>query len=349
MRIMAKTQVKKSKWKSRVAKVFIGFLIFCVVLIVSGFAYEFIASQRGLKQYPPPGKMVDVGEHSLHLQKYENDGPTIVLETGNGASSLFWEDLPTTLSAYGTVVAYDRGGYAWSEEPKTERSGENIVRELHTALKKSELEGPYILVGHSLGGMYVRLFAELFPEDVAGLVLLDARPENYSKKTNPILEEAGLDPLLLNSPPKEMMVFMEQTGVLRLMGDELFQDTPEERRHQVINVDSQSKYYVAKQEELEHLSDLEGKLQNQSLGSLPITIVTRGIPTDATAFGVPAEHNDFMEDEWQEQQLELKELSSNVNFVIAEQSGHNISKDQPDIVEEAVAELLERIEKETSE
>lgn len=128
-------------------------IISCLLLfVISGFVYEWIASKKDKSQYPPPGELVDAGGYRLHIRKLGNGSPTILLESGSGESSLSWRDIPEKLSSFATVVSYDRAGYAWSEEANTPRTGENIVRELHTALKNADIRPPYILVGHSLGG-----------------------------------------------------------------------------------------------------------------------------------------------------------------------------------------------------
>ena len=173
----------------------------CLLLLGIGVVFEAVSNYFGVQKYPAPGKLVNIGGYNLHLNKHGEGKPVIILETGSGASSTIWRDMPEKLAAYGTVVTYDRGGYGWSEKAATERSGENIVNELYTALKNEGLEGPYILVGHSLGGMYSRLFAQTFPNEVAGLILLDTRPEDFSNETELIFHEAGIKNAVLEGTP----------------------------------------------------------------------------------------------------------------------------------------------------
>ncbi len=110
-------------------------IISCLLLfVISGFVYEWIASKRINHNTHLRG----IGRcrgYRLHIRKLGNGSPTILLESGSGESSLSWRDIPEKLSSFATVVSYDRAGYAWSEEAATPRTGENIVRELHVALK----------------------------------------------------------------------------------------------------------------------------------------------------------------------------------------------------------------------
>jgi hypothetical protein len=154
-----KIKNKKKRTWSKILLIFIG----CVVLLIgSGFVYEYVVTQQAKTKYAPPGKLVDVGGFRLHVERMGSGAPVILLEAGSMESSLIWRDIPEKLAEFATVVRYDRAGYAWSDPAPTERSGDNIVQELHSALGKEGIRGPYILVGHSVGGMYSRLFAEIW-------------------------------------------------------------------------------------------------------------------------------------------------------------------------------------------
>lgn len=123
-----------------------------LLLIGAAFLYEWFASSQAKKDFPPPGTLVQVGGYQLHIHKQGNGSPTILMEAGSGETSLSWRDIPAELAQHATVVTYDRAGYAWSESAPTERTGANIVKDLHAALEKENIRGPYVMVGHSLGG-----------------------------------------------------------------------------------------------------------------------------------------------------------------------------------------------------
>lgn len=144
-----------------------------VVCIVAGLLYEALGTRRDVKRFPPPGRLVDIGSHRLHLFEQGSGGPTIVLEAGLMSTVLSWSGLQQRLAQSYRVVSYDRAGLGWSELGPMPRNSDRIVDELHTLLHRAAVPPPYILVGHSFGGLTVPLFAARFPEETAGLVLVD--------------------------------------------------------------------------------------------------------------------------------------------------------------------------------
>jgi pimeloyl-ACP methyl ester carboxylesterase len=121
------------------------------------------------------GRMIDVGGHRLYIECTGSGGPAVVLQAGLGASSPSWAGIAPSVAATTTVCAYDRAGHGRSDEAGPQ-DGIALATELHTLLERSGVPGPYILVGHSSGGPYVRVFAAQYPDEVAGMVLLDAQP-----------------------------------------------------------------------------------------------------------------------------------------------------------------------------
>ncbi|WP_019421289.1 alpha/beta fold hydrolase [Paenibacillus sp. OSY-SE] len=336
------TTTGKAKRTSRKnwAKMLVTALAVLVCIIGLGFVYEWVASLQAKQNYPPPGKLVDVGGFRLHVKKIGIGSPTIVFEAGSRESSHIWRDIPEQLAKDATVVTYDRAGYSWSEQADTERTGNRIVQELHTALQQEGIRGPYILVGHSQGGMYSRLFAQQYRDEVAGLVLLDARPEQFSQATDAIFEREGLDPDKAGIPPTALVKLLKASGAMRLFQNSLLAQLPAEERPLYVNVDAASAYLETAEEEDRHMTEVEEAIRDQQLGSLPVRIVTHAIPNDATAFGMSAESSRQLEDIWQDQQKGLLDISTDSELIIAQNSGHMIMHDEPDLVVEIVQELL---------
>ena len=121
------------------------------------------------------GRMIDVGGHRLYIECSGSGGPAVILQPGLGASSSAWATIAPTVAATTTVCTYDRAGHGRSDEAGSQ-DGIALATDLHTLLERAGVPGPYILVGHSSGGPYVRVFAARYPDDVAGMVLLDAQP-----------------------------------------------------------------------------------------------------------------------------------------------------------------------------
>lgn len=122
------------------------------------------------------GRMIDVGGHRLYIECTGSGGPAVILQAGLGASSSSWAGIAPAVAATTTVCTYDRAGHGRSDEAAEPQDGIALATDLHTLLERAGLLGPYVLVGHSSGGPYVRVFAARYPVDVVGMVLLDAQP-----------------------------------------------------------------------------------------------------------------------------------------------------------------------------
>lgn len=159
------------------------FVIVIVVLLVFGAAYQAFATQRDRRRYPPPGQLVDAGGFRLHLQAAgdESAKPTVILDAGMVSFSSNWAWVEPVIAKVTRVVAYDRAGLGWSDPSPNLRDTQTSARELHAALQNAGISGPYVVVGHSFGGLTMRAFADLYPDEVAGLVLVDAsHPDQWA-------------------------------------------------------------------------------------------------------------------------------------------------------------------------
>ncbi len=128
--------------------------------------------------YPPPGKLVDVGGHRLHVYCTGAGSPTVILESGASSFSIDWALVQPAVSRTNRVCSYDRAGYGWSEPAPYDLRGEEATRDLHAALDSLGEKAPFLLVGQSMGGRFVRLFARRYSTEVAGMVLVDAEDED---------------------------------------------------------------------------------------------------------------------------------------------------------------------------
>ncbi len=149
-------------------------LAILLALVAAGFLYEKLGEHQDLRRFPPPGRIVDIGGLSLHMYELGDRGPSIVFESGIAATSISWRLVQPRVSEFARTISYDRAGLGYSDAIPGPRTLAGMSEQLHTLLSHSGLPAPYILVGHSFGGMLIRQFAALYPREVAGLVLVDA-------------------------------------------------------------------------------------------------------------------------------------------------------------------------------
>jgi pimeloyl-ACP methyl ester carboxylesterase len=151
-------------------------LLSVYALSAVGGGYQTIRDALDRRTYMAPGQLVDVGGHRLHLHCAGSGTPAVVLESGLGETGAYWGWISTALAPDTRVCAYDRAGRGWSDPASAEQDGIAVATDLHTLLDRAHVPGPFVFVGHSSGAGYVRIFAGRYPEQVAGMVLLDAQP-----------------------------------------------------------------------------------------------------------------------------------------------------------------------------
>src|SRR5215208_3258208 len=168
----------------RIGTALLGLIVALLALAVAGAIYQAIATELAERAYPPPGEMVDVGGYRLHINCVGPGSPTVVLDAGSGGFSAQWVRVQQEVSGSTRVCAYDRAGMGWSEMGPDPRDARQITSELHTLLGKAGIEGPYVLVGHSFGGMYMQTYAARYPDEVAGVALVDSStdPDQFSQR-----------------------------------------------------------------------------------------------------------------------------------------------------------------------
>ena len=137
----------------RIWRLLLGLVVALLALAVAGAIYQSIATERAERAYPPPGEMVDVGGYSLHINCVGQGSPTVLLDAGSGGFSAQWVRVQQEVSGTTRVCAYDRAGMGWSEMGPDPRDAKRITGELHALLEGAGIEGPYVLVGHSFGGL----------------------------------------------------------------------------------------------------------------------------------------------------------------------------------------------------
>jgi pimeloyl-ACP methyl ester carboxylesterase len=144
-----------------------------LVLVIAGAIYQSIATQSDKHHYSAPGQLVDVGGYRLHIHCSGQGSPTVILEAAADMMSADWGWIQPELAKKICVCAYDRAGMGWSDPGPQPRDARQVSTELHTLLARAGITGPYVLVGHSAGGLYVRMYTAQYPDEVVGMVLVD--------------------------------------------------------------------------------------------------------------------------------------------------------------------------------
>jgi pimeloyl-ACP methyl ester carboxylesterase len=317
----------------------ISIIAFVIVLLVlcTGIAGTVVKSNLA-KQYPAPGQLVDVGGYKLHINCTGQGSPTVILEAGQGDYSLTWAYVQPEFAKTNRVCSYDRAGYGWSELSPKPRTANAEVEELHTLLVNADVQGPYVLVGHSLGGMLVRVYAHNYPDEVVGIVLVDSYHEERPIR-NPEVTK------MTQNATKQfrMFAFLSSTGIMALMPQSIpNRGFPADAYAQYQAITVTTGYFDTFIAEIFAVPESAAEVRDlhmTNFGSLPVIVLSAG-RWDAISSLSDAENQQIWED-FQVQQSELVKLSSASKQIVAEQSGHDIQFDQPDLVIDAIREIVE--------
>jgi len=326
-------------------------IILIAVLLVAGNIVQRRATAADFERFPAPGQLVDVDGRQMHIFCQGNGSPTIIADAGNGDFSLTWGLVQPEVAQHTRICVYDRAGYGWSEASPEPRTAQQMTAELHTLLQNAEIEGPYILVGHSLGGFNVRMYASLHPEEVVGMVLVDAAHEETLTR----LPAEFTQTLQQQEGTRAVMQLMAQFGVFRLMGESVGQrflpehvrNLPEGQRTVYLMLTSHPSFFATARAEMDLFAE-SGKQVSQmgGLGDLPLVILSAKDAQSAEAMRAEGAPDDFPFDKFQTTsqalQRELASLSTNSTHILVADSGHYIQLDRPEQVIEAIQQLLDQ-------
>ena len=319
-------------------------------------------SESASPPFPPPGRLIDVGGWRLHLNctgEARASQPTVILEAGIGDFSVEWSLVQSGVSKFARVCSYDRAGDGWSDLGPYPRTFHQIVYELHTLLDKAGAKPPFVLVGHSYGGWLVRLYASIYPADVAGMVLVEAGADNPWRMMpdgklvrsaelatqRPIPAVKVSNPLRVIDIPPAALAQMRVgiAGAVKRANEPPRDKLPPDAQRMRTWALAQLGHIAAavnpfENEEIAALR-AEREKSEHPLSDLPLIVLTRGISEkegpDGEAFA--AEHR--------REHAALATMSRNGKLIIATHSGHHIQLDEPDLVIKAIHEVLDAARK----
>ena len=317
-----------------------------------------IAQQATNNRAVPPVGLIDIGGYRLHINSTGIGNPTVVLIAGAGDFSFDWSLVQPAVSKFTRVCSYDRAGLAWSDLGPTPRTMQQEAFELHMLLKNARIEAPYVLVGHSIGGLIARVYVKNYPQEVAGMVFVDSTTEdttlNYQGKIVRVRESAKDRPIpavqtIASSPPKpptaddlKQVEFNRQVfGAPKIESpfDKLPPKVQTLRSWALNNPKLSAATDDFWAEELQTMYVARSKTPCP-LGDIPLVVLIGGRSGPAPS-GISAEDWKQLVEEKRKQKAELATLSKNSKVIVADKSGHHIQIDEPDLVVGAIRQAVE--------
>jgi pimeloyl-ACP methyl ester carboxylesterase len=310
----------------------------------------------GVSSVSPPGRLVDLGTHRLHVRCEGDGGPAVVFDAALGASSLSWCHVQPAVARITRACAYDRAGFGWSDAGPLPRSAGRVAEELHELLHRAGVPPPYVLVGHSFGGLVMRLFAARHPREVAGLVLIEpAIPEEwaapseaqraliargrrlcrygtFAARTGLARVVAGLVRLGALGPARALVALISRGGLRREDEGILapIWKLPAEARAVLRQAWTQEKFFQALGSQIAAISDSAAdvmRLGPPDFGDLPLTVVTSAMALEHRLHADAA----------------LAGASRRGHHHLAADSGHWVPLDAPQAIVDAIAGMVARI------
>lgn len=318
----------------------IGMVVLLIVATVAGNLQQY----RLQRAHPAPGELIDIGGHRLHVLR-DGHGPTVVFENGPGGMALDWNLVQPAIAEHATTFAYDRAGIGWSDPGPRPRTIDTLVDELHRTLQATGTPAPYVLVGHSFGGLLVRAFAYSHPDEVAGLVLVDAAHEDQFDIYPADYVTKGRSMIATMNRLRPVFWAANASGIPALSGgpsntvtDRLPADAAAARRAVGVMDASQAVTTVDEMAVLEQDFDIVRALR-RPLGDIPVVVISRG-KVVGTEAGIPTGSEDAVHAAWLTMQDDLLTISTNSTLRVAENSGHDVHAEQPQLVIDAIRTVL---------
>jgi pimeloyl-ACP methyl ester carboxylesterase len=311
----------------RSGKALLGLVLVLALLAGLGAVYQAVATSRAQRAQPAPGVMVDVGGHRLHLACIGEGSPTVILDAALGNMSAHWAWVQQEVMRTTRVCAYDRAGLGWSDPGPGPRDAAHITSELHTLLGNAGIPGPYVMVGHSFGGLYTQLYAARYADEVAGVVLVESsHPQQFTRLPDGPQNYEMARRLYTIAP------VLARLGAVRLFGlSEPPPDLPAAQRARIEAWAGSTRHIATTAEEFQAAPDTMAQAGAvHGLGNLPLAVVSAGEQSPG----------------WLALQNELAALSTNSSHHVVDGANHTSVVDDPShalVTSAAIADVVEAV------
>ena len=334
----------------------LGWLLLAIAAVPAvGMIYQWIGALNDRRRFLGLGRMVDVGNgrrmYVSDMGRGMRDGPTVIFESGIAATSQNWLRVQEVVAAYARAVSYDRSGLGWSSPSDSERTPSNIARELRDMLRHAKIPGPYVLVGHSFGGLVVQRYAAEYPDEILGVILVDPmRVEDW-----PPVNEAQRAMLVRGTRMAGFGIPVARFGLARLATTSLLC-----RSGKLSRAFSRATAKHGGLHVLERITCEVGKMPREvwpivaahwsrpqfyqglvaHLDAVPASVAemhgaqaVEGVPV---VLLTPGDAKPFSGDD-------LRRIGSGARQVIARRSGHWIHLDEPELVIDTIRRMVEQV------
>jgi pimeloyl-ACP methyl ester carboxylesterase len=323
----------ESGWIRTLARTALALIAFLVLAALAGATYNIWAIHHYRALYPVPGRFYRVNGHSMHLYCLGEGSPTVVLESGGDYGWIWWAKVQTELSKTTRVCSYDRAGYGWSEPQPGPRDSNSIADQLHTLLTEAGVDGPMVLMGHSAAGRHMRAYVTRYPQNIVGLVFVDASTPLQEKR---FPKQPETPKTLFSNPFSPMLLLRLKTtfGMQRVEHQCAWIPSGFEPYAGWIKADSciPSEITEAEREESANLLSGEETVHTGPFGNLPILIFSDDVQQPRSLVAI-----------WNSMQEDLKRLSTRSRRIIVRGSAHNIEIDHPDLLSAETKLFIEQI------
>lgn len=307
----------------------------------AGIVFEVVGRRRDRDRMPQVGRSVDIGGRSLNIYCSGEGSPAVILDTGAGDPGYAWSHIQPEIATFTRACWFDRAGEGWSDPGPFPRTSAATARDLHDLLKRAGVPPPFVLVGHSLGGLNVRVYNGLYPSDVAGMVLVESAHEDEPERAPSTFLGPTL-PRYLWYPLHILIKTVARVGMLRFTGRDALPEPSRRTREQIVEALRRQPQAIATT--AGDASGPESYAQARASGGLgdrPLIVLTRGKPFGRDPDPEMDKQVAAYYQIWvHEMQAGLARLSTRGRQVIVENSGHQIPEEAPAAVVGAVREVV---------